>query len=253
MNAKSVAERAAEMGADQGDLVRALKALCKHHTRSQGYYRSKIPHFSLAEACSMLGVDPEDAEKAIQASYPAPWTESMILDALFRFMKKNDRFPKQQDFGLANDMPSYWSYSNNANSAWVWPRQNWVSPRDYWERKIAADKRCDPTMAIQLRNVLARKEAIERIGFQTFIKKGLALLIDEDPEFGQLYQLPGETPSEPMILLKVVNSTPDPDGTFSDYYLRVPPNMTNAREAVRWTFHGDEALGTQPYAPLIQT
>lgn len=253
MDGKSVAERAAEQGVDQGDLVRALKALCRYALRSRGYYRSKEPLFSLEQAARMLGVDPEDADKAIQTSYAPPWTERTILDALFRFMKKNYRFPKQKDFGLANDMPSYWAYSNHANPSWQWPRRDWVSPRDYWERKIAADKRCDHTMAVQLRNVLARKEAIERIGFHTFIKKGVARLIDADPEFGELYQLPGETPSEPMILLKVVNSTPDPDGTFSDYYLRVPPEMKDAREAVRWTFHGDEALGTQPYAPLIQT
>lgn len=32
------------------------------------------------------------------------------------------------------------------------------------------------------------------------------------------------------------NSTPEPDGTFRDYFLRVPPGMVRAKQAVAWTF-----------------
>ena len=122
-----------------------------------------------------------------------------------------------------------------------------------WERIIARDRRCTPDMSISFRNVLARKEAIDRIGFQTFIKKGLATVREDDPEWGTLYELPGETTQEPMVLLKVINSTAEPDGSFSEYYLRVLPDQQTARDAVRWTFGGDEMLGSQVYAPLVQT
>jgi hypothetical protein len=37
-------------------------------------------------------------------------------------------------------------------------------------------------------------------------------------------------------MLEVVNSTPEPDDSFKDYFLRVPPNARTAREAVAWTF-----------------
>lgn len=260
---KTVAERAAELGVDQGDLVRALKALSRYRTKSvrrrhkhpyhRHSYTTKVPLFKLAQAAQMLGVSEKDAEKQIAASYRAPWNEKRVLDGLFAFIETHKRWPQSREVRGRNGLPSYWTLNRMVNAPDGWWNNDWVSPRDAWERKVAADKRCGPEMVTVFRNVLARKEAIDRIGFQKFINKGIATLIDDDPEFGQLYQLPGETPSEPMILLKVVNSTPDPDGTFSDYYLRVPPDMTSAREAVRWTFHGDDALGAQPYAPLIQT
>ena len=41
---------------------------------------------------------------------------------------------------------------------------------------------------------------------------------------------------EPLVMVKVKNSTAEPDGIFKNYYLRVPPRMTRAKEAVAWTF-----------------
>ena len=37
-------------------------------------------------------------------------------------------------------------------------------------------------------------------------------------------------------MVEVLNSTPEPDGTRRTYFLRVPPTMRTAREAVAWTF-----------------
>jgi hypothetical protein len=39
----------------------------------------------------------------------------------------------------------------------------------------------------------------------------------------------------------VVNSTPEQDGTYRRYLLRVPPTTRTAREAVAWTFGFDNA------------
>ena len=267
MTRKSVAARAAELGTDQSDLVRALKALCVWRTKSNGWGCLKVPVMSLKEACKFLGLQENSAKQAIEASYPAPWSQDRVVDGIFAFMKREGEWPRSRDLRVSNGLPSWYTWELLANSTWVpydhpqllgqgWWRRNrngWIRPRDFWERRVAADKRCTPQMAIHLRNVLARKEAIERIGFQTFIDKGLAELISDDPEYGTLYRLPGETPSEPMVLLKVVNATPDPDGSFSDYYLRVPPDMTNAREAVKWTFNGREALGSMPYETVMET
>ena len=41
---------------------------------------------------------------------------------------------------------------------------------------------------------------------------------------------------EPVAMVEVVNSTPEPDGSRRTYFLRVPPSMRRAREAVAWTF-----------------
>ena len=50
-------------------------------------------------------------------------------------------------------------------------------------------------------------------------------------------------------MVKVVNSTAEPDGSFKDYYLRVPPAITKARDAVAWTFD----VSPEEYAVEAQT
>jgi hypothetical protein len=37
-------------------------------------------------------------------------------------------------------------------------------------------------------------------------------------------------------MVEVVNATPEPDGTYATYLLRVPPTMRTAKQAVAWTF-----------------
>jgi hypothetical protein len=56
-----------------------------------------------------------------------------------------------------------------------------------------------------------------------------------EDEFGELYQTE-ITGDEPICMIKLVNSTPGPDGEFKNYWLRVPPDMKTARQAVAWTF-----------------
>ncbi len=50
-------------------------------------------------------------------------------------------------------------------------------------------------------------------------------------------------------MVKVVNSTPEPDGTRRSYYLRVPPDTRTAKAGIAWTFGLDES----EYQPLVQT
>ncbi|WP_331386629.1 DUF6745 domain-containing protein [Saccharothrix sp. ST-888] len=46
---------------------------------------------------------------------------------------------------------------------------------------------------------------------------------------------------EPVVMVEVVNSTAEPDGTFRTYWLRVPPGTRTARAGVAWTFGVNEA------------
>lgn len=61
--------------------------------------------------------------------------------------------------------------------------------------------------------------------------KGQKLHVDD---FGTLWRipLPGD---EPLVMVEVVNSTPEPDGSWHTYWLRVPPTMATAKQAVLWT------------------
>ena len=75
---------------------------------------------------------------------------------------------------------------------------------------------------------------MERYGLPRFLTDSGAKLLHED-ETGKLYRT--EVPNdEPLVMVQVLNSTPEPDGQRKTYSLRVPPDMTKAREAVAWTF-----------------
>ena len=54
---------------------------------------------------------------------------------------------------------------------------------------------------------------------------------------------------EPVMLVKVFNGTPEPNGTYKKYYLQVPPTMKTCQEAVAWTFRKTE----NEYAPAQET
>ena len=96
-------------------------------------------------------------------------------------------------------------------------------------------------------NAEVRRVMIERLGNEKFLKLAGAKSIHQD-RCGNLYriELPGD---EPLVAVEVVNSTPEPDGHFKRYFLRVPPNITRAKDAVAWTF----AMKPEDYLPMIET
>ncbi len=54
---------------------------------------------------------------------------------------------------------------------------------------------------------------------------------------------------QPLVMVEVVNSTPEPDGRFKHYWLRVPPAVGTAREGVAWSF----GMAAEKYAPQLET
>lgn len=97
------------------------------------------------------------------------------------------------------------------------------------------------------KNQEMRSLLLKRYGVENFICDSGARSVSEDA-FGELYEavLPGE---QPIKFVKVVNSTPEPDGVYKDYFLRVPPWVNSAHEAVAWTF----GLTEKEYGPAAQT
>ena len=96
-------------------------------------------------------------------------------------------------------------------------------------------------------NAEVRRVMIERYGQDHYLQDSKAEKMHED-DWGVLYrkEIPND---EALVMVKVVNSTPEADGSFKDYFLRVPPNMTRARQAVAWTFGKEET----EYEPMLQT
>jgi hypothetical protein len=83
-------------------------------------------------------------------------------------------------------------------------------------------------------NIEQRRVMIERYGLAKYLLDSGAEKIHQD-DWGTLYrkEVAGD---EPIFMVGVVNSTAEPDGTFKDYFLRVPPTVVTAHAAVAWTF-----------------
>ncbi|MFZ2099079.1 MAG: DUF6745 domain-containing protein [Oricola sp.] len=88
---------------------------------------------------------------------------------------------------------------------------------------------------------------IERYGLGRYFLEAGAAEIQRD-DCGRLYRL-GQRLSEPILAVQVVNQTPEPDGSFREFWLRVPPTVMTARQAVAWTF----GLSTADYDPVAQS
>ncbi|MEV0901732.1 DUF6745 domain-containing protein [Actinoplanes sp. NPDC049802] len=96
-------------------------------------------------------------------------------------------------------------------------------------------------------NAEIRRVMLEHFGYERYLREAGARRMSAD-ETGTLWwlDLPGD---EPLAMVEVINSTPEPDGTSRVYWLRVPPRTRSAREGVAWTF----GLTENEYQPLIQT
>jgi len=121
-------------------------------------------------------------------------------------------------------------------------------------------------------NAEVRRVMIERYrhgeeihGAAAFICDAGGRRLDHDERYGTLWRL-DDTPArvirdsreaaevripgdEAIAMIEVVNRTPELDGSFKRYWLRVQPTMRTAREAVAWTFN----MPAEQYAPEIET
>ncbi len=128
-------------------------------------------------------------------------------------------------------------------------------------------------------NAEIKRVMVELFGQDRYVLESGATIISQD-ESGILYRRDmGD--DEPIVMVRVLNSTPEPDGTLSrddalkvfgnievnhggvmtplsetdsekrykEYMIRVPPTMTTPLEAVSWTF----GLEAKDYRPDLQS
>lgn len=96
-------------------------------------------------------------------------------------------------------------------------------------------------------NAELRRMMVEHYTPERFLKESGAQPLQQD-EAGKLWRI-DMADDEPIVMVEVVNSSPEPDGTFNVYFLRVPPTMMTAKAGVAWTF----GLTEEEYQPLRQT
>ena len=97
-------------------------------------------------------------------------------------------------------------------------------------------------------NIERRRVLVDLFGPERLVREGGAKLVHED-ETGRLWRRdldrgrpPWQRRDEPVVLVEVKNSTPEPDGSVRTYFLRVPPTTSTAVPAspgrsasVRWS------------------
>lgn len=96
-------------------------------------------------------------------------------------------------------------------------------------------------------NAELRRVMLEFYGYDRYLTESGAEPVHRD-ETGILWRIALDG-DEDVVMVEVVNSTPEPDGTRRTYWLRVPPATRTAKDGVAWTF----GLRGEAYAPLSQT
>jgi hypothetical protein len=117
-------------------------------------------------------------------------------------------------------------------------------PRDITVKKI------DDEINAEVRRVMIDRyrDGEEINGAAAFLRDAGGVRVDHDEKFGTLWRRE-ISDDEPIVLLEVINATPEPDGRFKHYWLRVPPTMTTAHEAAAWTFD----RSPEDYAPQVES
>ncbi|MDQ3573648.1 MAG: hypothetical protein M3404_01805, partial [Actinomycetota bacterium] len=112
---------------------------------------------------------------------------------------------------------------------------------------VEAPETLTPAQITDEANVEVRRVMLDRFGADRYLRESGAEKVHSD-DWGTLWRarVPDD---EDLVMVEVVNSTPEPDGSSKDYWLRVPPSCNSARQAVAWTF-GESA---DTYAPAVQT
>lgn len=97
------------------------------------------------------------------------------------------------------------------------------------------------------RNAEIRRIMLELYGQSRYLIDSGARLIHQD-RYGKLWRQEIDN-DEPLVMVQVKNSTPEPDGSCRDYFIRVNPAIETAHAAVAWSF----SLSEREYAPEVET
>lgn len=202
----------------------------------------------------------------------APW-EQAAIEGGYRWM--HDEFCMVCDFPEILEVDERNRPHNASGPSHRW-RDGWSLY--YWHGvrvpEYVIERPHEITVALIDRetNAEVRRVMVERYGTARYLLDAGAKVISHDTA-GILYRKDVED-DEPIVMVRVLNSTPEPDGVmsrdeaittfgeaakaavgaqesdrFKEYMIRVPPNIHTASEAVAWTF----PLIEGEYAPQVES
>ncbi|MBW2003049.1 MAG: hypothetical protein JRI72_00330 [Deltaproteobacteria bacterium] len=158
------------------------------------------------------------------AGWALPHKNICWVSERHNILRKDEQGRLHCENGVALQYPDGWSlyyYHGVKVPEWVIEKPHTITPNTIFTEK----------------NAEIRRVMIEKFGREKFLSLPTCKKIHTD-EWGTLYRNEAirDINSEPYCFVKVVNSTPEPDGTFRDYILRVSPRCKTAQEAVQSTF-----------------
>lgn len=100
-----------------------------------------------------------------------------------------------------------------------------------------------------------RRVMMERYTVARYMRESNAVLVSED-RFGKLWRKLVAN-DEPVQMVEVRNATPEPDGTYKTYWLRVNPEVKTAHEAVAstWVDENNQPIfeNYRDYQPMLES
>lgn len=115
---------------------------------------------------------------------------------------------------------------------------------------ILEPEKITPALIDAERNAEVRRVMLTRYGEGKYMEETGAQVLQED-RYGKLIFKEMDGEEEDMLMVRVVNSTAEPDGSFNIYYLRMPldAGIETAHAGVAWTF----GKTTETYDPKRET
>jgi hypothetical protein len=173
-------------------------------------------------------------QAAIEGGFRMMHDEFCIVSDFPEYIKTDDRYRPHSENSPSHRWRDGWSLYH-VHGVRV-PEYVVMRPGEITVQKIEAEE-----------NVEVRRVMIDCYGPEKYLLDSGAQEIGRD-EFGVLFRKEVKD-DEPMVMVRVVNTTPEPDGQFKHYHLRVPPDVRTAHEAVAWTFNRP----VKDYQPLAQS
>jgi hypothetical protein len=245
------------------DVGRAIRALRRYQVvdpskRRTYYWQShKKRRYSDKEIRDILSLTESEFNEAKEAYHPrVEWSAQDYASKVITWAKKNGRWPTMKEYKVSNDLPGISPTRARWYNRWngQWNRTD-VRPSTMEEFIIDTPnlfRRLTPELILGIRAIHTRREAMEKYGMDKLISKGGGELLQQD-DYGKLWKLPPDnTVDEHSLYVEVVNSSPEPDGSFAHYFLRVPPDVETAKTAIEWSFPDIKALGVELNV-LVQT
>lgn len=129
------------------------------------------------------------------------------------------------------------------------PAIDWggTMPFYMWHGERVKKKAVEPTEGLRAHDIIhephraTRDILLQRFGLDRFCRD-VGRVVRQD-ETGTLWR------AGSIFAVEVENGTPEPDGSLRRYFLRVPPTMQSAREAVAWTY----GLTKRDYKVAVRT